>query len=660
MKHALSLTAFGTVAGLLFCFYALPKYKILFIAVALCIGIAALVISRLNRKIRAEAAMAAVVFISAAVAGIYNVIYTHVRVDAVKELIGQNVQVSGTVVDVSGEGYSRITLSSKINGVKCRMRFYNPEPIEYGSEVTLNALICEITDLEDMLYSYPDRRYVNLDNVHVQKAEDAKGLARAFAGIRIYSRNVSQRLVSVCGKDSGGILAAMLCGNTSFVDKNIRTDMSRAGVGHVLAVSGLHVSVIAGFIAIIMKRFGRIISFICSEAVMLLFVIFSGAKISSIRALIMMSVLLLSNLLLQEYSGKESIALCIMLMSVTNPYIVASPSFILSVSGVFGAGTAASAVIDSYRIKSKLLKAITVSACAAACTLPAVVCFFGEVSLVSVAANLLLLPLCSAALCLSMIFAVMGCPAVLEIIVRLASKLIEIVTKVSGIISSLHISWIGVKCRWITVVLVLLGTAVVIIYLYSRSVKSTTKAAVAAYFAAIAVLICTAAIENHLVYMNIETENGGFVCTVSKGESSVMIVSDEGLFYTYTDSLSEEDLSDTELAIILKDSENGNVVMKQMDSDVQSYALSRCDDTGIDISAFGIEIKASPAAAEIIHGGGRIFVASREKSSDADVSISVFDGVSVINDENGVDIVKGELEREFRLEAGRGANNSDS
>lgn len=660
MKHALSLTAFGTVAGLLFCFYALPEYKFIFVAVAFCIGIAALVISRLNHKIRAEAAVAAVVFISAAVAGICNVFYTHTRVDAVKELVGQNVEVSGTVVDVSGEGYCRITLSGKINGVKCRMSFYNPEPIEYGSNVTLSALISEITDLEDMLYSYPDRRYVNLDNVHVSGAEDAKGLAKAFAGIRIYSRNVSQRLISVCGKESGGILAAMLCGNTSFVDRDIRTDMSRAGVGHVLAVSGLHVSVIAGFIAIIMKRFGRIVSFICSETIMVLFVIFSGAKISSIRALIMMSVLLLSNLLLQEYSGKESIALCIMLMSVTNPYIVASPSFILSVSGVFGAGTAASAVIDSYRIKSKLLKAITVSACAAACTLPAVVCFFGEVSLVSVAANLLLLPLCSAALCLSMIFAVMGCPVVLEIIVKIASKLIEIVTTVSGIISSLNITWIGVKCRWITVILVLLGVLVVMIYLYSRSIKSTTKAAVAAYFAAIAVLICTAAIESHLVYMNIETKNGGFVCTVSKGESSAMIVSDEGLFYTYTDSISKEDLSGTELAIILKDSENGSVIMKQMDSDGQSYALSRCDDTGIDVSVFGIEIKASPAAAEIVHGGGRIYIASRENNSDADVSISVFDGVSVINDEDGVWIVEGELEREFRLKARRGANYFDS
>lgn len=231
MKHALSLTAFGTVIGLLFCFYALPKYKILFIAVALCTGIAALVIYLLNHKSRAEAAMAAVVFISVAVAGIYNVLYTHMRVDAVKELVGQNVQVSGTVVDVYGEGYCRITLSGRINGVKCRMSFYNPEPIEYGSEVTLSALIGEITDLEDMLYSYPDRRYVNLDSVRVQKVEDAKGLAKAFAGIRIYSRNVSQRLVSVCGKESGGILAAMLCGNTSYVDKDIRTDMSRSCSG---------------------------------------------------------------------------------------------------------------------------------------------------------------------------------------------------------------------------------------------------------------------------------------------------------------------------------------------------------------------------------------------------------------------------------------------
>lgn len=653
MKHSLALITLGIVTGLLFCFYALPKHKIIFIAVAARLGIAALLLSFTKSKAHAEALMASVVFISSAFAGMYNVYYTNTHVEALKKLSGEQIELTGTVTDLRGEGYCRITISGKINDVRCRVSFYSSEPIEYGSRVTLNAVIHVITDSEDILYSYPDRRFVNLDNVYIRKIEAAKGVTAAIASLRIYSRRVSKRIAAACGKKYGGILCAMLCGDTTLISKDTRTAMTRAGIGHILAVSGLHISVIAGFTALVLRRFGKSVSFIASEAVMLLFIIFSGAKISSIRALIMMSVLLFSDLILQEYSGKESIALCIVVMSIANPYIIASPSFILSVTGVFGAGTAASAVIDSFRIKSRILQGLMVSACAAVCTLPATISFFGEISLVSVATNFLLVPLCSAALCLSMIFALFGCPAFLEFLVILASKLTSIALSASEIISSLRFSWISVKAGftagWITIIVIVLGTAVSLIYLFTGSIKKTSKAAAFAYLLAVLIMLCAANLDRRQVYLNVETQNGEFVCTVSKGESSVLVFSDESFADRYLDGL-DGNTADVEFAIILSDYESQAAVIRKLRSDGAINPIILSGDNEVTVSVFGIIITASPDSAQFVSADGQLFIAKRKKSEYADISISVFDGVSIINANDEIRIVEDELEIEYRLE----------
>lgn len=113
MKHSLALITLGIVTGLLFCFYALPKHKIIFIAVAACLGIAALLLSFTKSKAHAEALMASVVFISSAFAGMYNVYYTNTHVEALKKLSGEQIELTGTVTDLRGEGYCRITISGK-------------------------------------------------------------------------------------------------------------------------------------------------------------------------------------------------------------------------------------------------------------------------------------------------------------------------------------------------------------------------------------------------------------------------------------------------------------------------------------------------------------------------------------------------------------------
>lgn len=649
MKNTLALAASGAAAGFLFCFYALPNYKILFVAAATCLGVASLLVSLTKSKRRAEASMAAVVFAFAALSGIYNILFTHTHIDKIKEFSGKRVEACGTVVESSGEGYCYITLSGKLCGVSSRMSFYSLDPIEYGSKVTISAIVRDITDVDDMLYSYPSRKYASLEDVYIINVSEPEGFSCFIAKIRTYSQKVSQRLVSVGGNKYGGILAAMLCGNTSYVSKEVRTGMTRAGIGHILAVSGLHVSVISGFIALVLKRFGRTLSFVCSESVMILFVIFSGAKISSIRALIMMSVLLISDLLLVEYSGKESIAFCMLLMSVSNPYIVGSPSFILSITGVFGAGTAARAVITGFRIKSRILKGLAVSACAAVCTLPATVCFFGEESFISVISNYLLVPLCSAALCISMIFAALGCVPLLDFLVKIASVLTAAAVKASEIISSQKFTWISVNGRWVAAIVILLGILVLFMYLLTGNIKTTAKASAAAYICAAVIMLFAARIEYNQTTLSVKTNNGSFVCTLTKSGETALIFSDEDYADVYTDAMNNESLSAVSFIIILDSRENGSTVIKEVNRNSLFQVQKLENGSGAAVSAFGINITATPEAAEIMHGGGRVFIASRQKSASADISISVFDGVSVINSVDGVRIIEDELECEYRL-----------
>ncbi len=147
-------------------------------------------------------------------------------------------------------------------------------------------------------------------------------------------RNPASRLVSAA---TLGTRYAM--DKIDFKGLDIAQSFRHAGVGHVLAVSGLHVSIVSLLLFTIFRTVGlRPRSFVPAQIIILiLFAVLTGARPSSVRAVVMNSIILLAiayfkcNIRSATYAGLSIASLFILII---NPLVLLSPGFLLSFGAV--------------------------------------------------------------------------------------------------------------------------------------------------------------------------------------------------------------------------------------------------------------------------------------------------------------------------------------
>ncbi len=149
-----------------------------------------------------------------------------------------------------------------------------------------------------------------------------------------WSRAIFERLGELIPADAAGLPQAMLTGDRSGLSEAVREDLSTAGASHVIAVSGLHVAMLMGVVFLLLGR-GRLRSLI-GLAVLVLFVLMTGASPSVVRAALMLGLLLLAPFFREENDPPSSLALAGLLILLSNPWSVANLSFQLSFAAVTG------------------------------------------------------------------------------------------------------------------------------------------------------------------------------------------------------------------------------------------------------------------------------------------------------------------------------------
>lgn len=148
------------------------------------------------------------------------------------------------------------------------------------------------------------------------------------------SRRISRRLEALIPADAAGLPRAMLTGDRSGLSAADRDAMRQAGASHVLAVSGLHVSMLVALLWLLAGR-GRL-GTLLSLPLLLLFVLMTGASPSVVRAAVMLTPMLLAPLFREEQDPPSSLALAGLVLLLHNPWVVADLSFQLSFASVAG------------------------------------------------------------------------------------------------------------------------------------------------------------------------------------------------------------------------------------------------------------------------------------------------------------------------------------
>ena len=245
---------------------------------------------------------------------------------------------------------------------------------------------------------------------------DVEIVARAEGGFAMAEvrRAIARHAVAVVEGDAGGVAAALLTGLRGDIPDQVWEDMQGAGLAHLLAISGLHIGLVAGtaFVAVryavclwpwlALRVLAPRIAAVAALAVAFLYLVLAGAPLPTQRAFLMTAIVMVALLLDREAISLRLVALAACVVLAIDPAALMGASFQMSFAAVTALvavyerwhrrrprrGSAAPSLLWAYVVGVALSTIVATLA-----TSPFAAFHFGRLPTYGVVANLLAVPL---------------------------------------------------------------------------------------------------------------------------------------------------------------------------------------------------------------------------------------------------------------------------
>ncbi len=207
------------------------------------------------------------------------------------------------------------------------------------------------------------------------------------------------RIKELYNPTAAALLKGLLLADRSDIDYKTKKYFMNTGVIHVLAVSGLHVGFISIIFLLLFARFGIRYQFGLTIIGIIFFLILTGGHSSVFRASVMAIMFLIARLTNRSTNGINSLAIAALIILLFNPKELFDPGFLLSFSAVlsililYPVLSEKIRAINTNKLIRKFLLFIGVTFVAQLGTLPFTIIYFNKISIVSLFANLLVIPL---------------------------------------------------------------------------------------------------------------------------------------------------------------------------------------------------------------------------------------------------------------------------
>jgi len=275
-------------------------------------------------------------------------------------------------------------------------------------------------------------------------------------------------------------IAALFLGNSGLIDKATRQEFSTAGVAHVLALSGLHVGIIAFIIWWLMfpldylglKKLRLFITLVGIVA----FAVFTGMSPSVMRATAMFGCVFVSTLFYRRTVTLNALALAALIILIFSPASLFSVGFQLSfitVAAILSLARVPRSLMSRHRWINGITTTTITSLVAMLATIALSAHYFHTVSLMSVIANLLILPVLPVFMVLGALFLLVSAAGmqwpVLNSLIEFILRYINWATGFVNAIPFSHIS--GFYVSTTGVVLYFIMMALVVAWIYRHGFK---------------------------------------------------------------------------------------------------------------------------------------------------------------------------------------------
>jgi competence protein ComEC len=211
-------------------------------------------------------------------------------------------------------------------------------------------------------------------------------------------KETAKRLGKILPSPQSSILSAMTLGMNSDEMRGVMDEFNTTGTSHIIVVSGSHLVVVIALLSYIFLgiNLNRKHVFYVLLLGLIAYIILTGSGVSALRSGIMASIFLLAVKIGRSKRALNALVLSAAIMIFLNPYVLTGDvSFQLSFLSTFGIVYLAPLIEKKMeklpeRVGVKEMTIMTLSAQLA--TMPVIIANFGQVSLLSLLANILILP----------------------------------------------------------------------------------------------------------------------------------------------------------------------------------------------------------------------------------------------------------------------------
>lgn len=396
------LTFVFLMIGILFAFY-ITKYKVVSLIAIFFIFAIVVTIAVIKRKI---VYLLIPVFAFIFACSIFNISVNsfnnnaninptniYCRVYSISSVDNGIIRVKADNCKFDGKGYK-----TNIN-----ILIYDDESnfknVEIGSVISFKPIKFYKSDLEynssipnSKMFS-DNLKYTatcNIDNLMVQKID------KTF--VEKIKQNIKDNLSGNLSNENVEIAYSALFGDKELLSEEQYSAYRLSGIAHLLAVSGLHVTIIVAIISKILSlmKVKGWANLIVISIFLLLYAYVCNFSVSVVRASVMSIILLLSVLLGREYDSLTSIGFAGIIIFCMNPLCVFDISFLMSFSCVLGIvlfSKPFSMVLQKAKMPNKVADAFAISASTLLTLMVISAFYFNNFNVISLIANVIIIPI---------------------------------------------------------------------------------------------------------------------------------------------------------------------------------------------------------------------------------------------------------------------------
>lgn len=592
--------------------------------VLLCLAVPGIIASFILLSREHRRMILPVLISCALISGIYAV-YDAAVLRPAQMIAGKTVLISGTLVSKPYFEYDRCYYLVDTDFVntsapqKMRIRVSGPEAADAYAGDGFSATVVISQPQDEGFSSRSGRMARGIVLTAYMEYGSEPTITKNHRGLKyrieLLRDEIIKRTDSLLSPELSGLLRGMLLGDKSGLSDSMQAEFRMCGLSHLLAVSGLHMAMIVFAASSLLRNLG--VPYRPLSAVVLVVVWFyvalTGFSYSVLRAGIMTSMVLTGRIVKREADLLNSLGTALFAICLFRPYAAADVGFLLSFSSTLGLILFSSPI--KYRINRLLGKrlgkyavllrgtvsTVVTSFIASVCTLPIIMLYFGECSIIAPLANLL-------CVWLSTVFMVSGAVAVIlsfvpfvglflsHVLIALTWVCGRLLVYIARLLAGLPHASVNINFSFAPVFLI--GTAVMLVLWYFLFGRGENRARSFAFCVSIiaAVFLISAVTERMMSandrYIKLYSVGDGLAAAAVNGNSCVLVGSggDDYELWNAAYDLQDRNLSGADAMFYTEDSKAGSAYLRklvQINAPERIFMLPLSDST--DEAAFAVE-----------------------------------------------------------------------